>query len=177
MAGCGYRFDSVGLRDQAPTISVPYVLGDIDGHLTASIIKEIATSGAYIYRQNGGEWTLKVQIIEYYDENIGFRYDRNRKCKLKHEIIPVETRSYLVAEVELIHTATCQTVSGPTRIQVNIAYDHDYYTIRNRVNIFSLGQLTEVDEAEDAAQVPLDQRLAEKIVDYVIYSSYAWDNE
>ena len=53
-------------------------------------------------------------------------------------------------------------------IKASMDFDHDYYSSRHGVNIFSLGQLTDYDTAEDTVRKPLNDRLAEKIADYVI---------
>ncbi len=42
-----------------------------------------------------------------------------------------------------------------------------YYSSRKGVNVFSLGQVTDIDEARDVAEYPLHRRLAQKIVDYI----------
>ena len=168
LTSCGYKLDP--LFEEVPTITVPYVVGDIEGELTAAIVKEISSTGRYAYRSSGGDFILLVRIIDEYTENIGFRYDRHRTGKLKKEIIPVEGRSIILAEVELVSSACSETVKGPIRLQASVDYDHDYYTIRNKDNVFSLGQVSDVDAAEEAAETPLYQKLAEKIADYLIYS-------
>lgn len=168
-SSCGYRQGEHEAECFQRTINVPYVDGDIDGELTAAIVQEIATSGAYAYKSAGAELLLRVTIVEDSEENIGFRYDRSRKGKLQDWLVPVETRMTLKVDVELLDSASCCTLRGPARIQADVEYDHDFYTIRNQVNIFSLGQLTDVDSAQDVASSPLHQKLAEKIVDWLIY--------
>lgn len=168
-SGCGYRVEENFSESTAPQyVNIPYIEGDLDGKLTAALIKELSTSGKYLYSPSG-ESILIVRIDDYYDENIGFRYDRSKKGKLKHFIIPTETRSYMLVEVELRSACTECLEREPVKIMASIDYDHDYYTIRHGVNIFSLGQLTDVDSAEEAAIVPLEKKMAEKIVDYVVY--------
>lgn len=170
LTACGYTLNQVPDRAEAPTISIPYVEGDIDGRFTSALIREVSASGNYVYRRSGGEWILQVRIINDSYENIGFRYDRSRKDRVKHWIIPVELREGLLIEVQLISGYTQEVVKGPNRIAAQIEYDHDYYTIRDGVNIFSLGQLTDIDSAEDAAKTPLFERAAEKVVNWLIYS-------
>lgn len=167
--GCGYQFHDDLSQEFAQTVAVPYVDGDIDGDLTNAIIRELSTSGVYEYRSTTAQWVLQVKIIDTYDENIGFRYDRNHKNKLKHEIIPVETRQYLLVEVAVLNGYTGCIVRGPTHIQANVEFDHEYYTIRHGINTFSLGQLSDYDSAQDVAVTRLNKNLAEKIVDYLIY--------
>lgn len=169
---CGYQWGSGNeLTAQYATISVPYVDGDPNGSLTAAIIEEIARSGAFEYRANGGALELVVKIVDEREENIGFRYDRKRSGKLTNEIIPVETRLIVTVEVSVVQNVSQRVVMGPVLLSASVDYDHDYYFSRNGVNIFSLGQLIDVDEATDAAQVPLNRVLAQKIVDYI---TQAW---
>ncbi|MFV0339503.1 MAG: hypothetical protein ACK5MA_02575 [Parachlamydiaceae bacterium] len=169
LTSCGYRIEENFSADDSPVyVNIPYIDGDEDGKLTSALIKELSSSGKYLYSPSG-ELQLIVTIDDYYDENIGFRYDRSRKGRLKHYIIPTETRSYMLVEVEL-RSAFCEEVARvPVKILASMDYDHDYYIIRHGVNIFSLGQLTDVDTAEEAALVPLEKKMAEKIVDYVVY--------
>lgn len=167
---CCYTFNPTLSLEGGTTLSVPYIEGDVDGLMTAALIKEVASSGAYTYRHQGAEWILKVRVIDDSYENIGFRYDRSRKGRLKNWIIPVEMREGILVEVELYAACPLGLVRGPCQLYADIEYDHDYYTIRDGVNVFSLGQLTDIDSAEDAAQTPLYQRLAEKIVSWLLYN-------
>lgn len=171
LSGCGcYKLNPILREGKAPTISIPYIQGDLDGQLTAALIREVSTSGAYTYRLDGAEWILKARIIDDTYENIGFRYDRSRKGRLKHWVIPVEMREGILIEVELLSACPMQVVQGPCNLYASIEYDHDYYTIRDGVNVFSLGQLTDIDSAEDAAKKPLYQKLAEKVVSWLLYN-------
>lgn len=170
LTSCGYTLNTVPGYSEAPTISIPYVQGDVDGQLTAALIHQISLSGEYVYRTSGGEYVLEARIIDESYENIGFRFDRSRKDCLKHYIIPVEMREGLLVEVQVIASCSGEIVLGPNRLLADVEYDHDYYTIRDGVNVFSLGQLTDIDSAEDAAKTPLYQKLAEKVSSWLIYS-------
>lgn len=167
VAGCGYRFGHGGLPTQYRSITVPYVDGDQDGSLTAEIIRQFSTSGAFEYKRCGGDLILKVELLDFRDENIDFRYYRNKEDKLTSETIPVETRLTVLAQVVVIDAATGVSVLGPAKIEDYTDFNHDYYSTRDAINVFSLGQLTDFDEAYDAAQRPLNQSLAKKIVHYV----------
>lgn len=172
LSGCsGYQFGQGGtLADHYSTISVPYIEGDLDGSMTASLINELARSGCFQFRQCDGDLILKVKITDLRDENIGFRYDRKKKGELTHSIIPTETRLTAYSEVIVENSRTGCVVLGPVRVRACVDFDHDYYSNRDGVNIFSLGQLNDVDAAYDAAQTPLNQALARKIVDYLCNS-------
>ena len=167
-SGCGYRFgQGDGLASRFSTISVPYALGDQDGALTSAIIKEIVRSGLFEYRDQNSGLVLNVKQIDLNEDNIGFRYDRKKRGTLTKDIIPTETRIITIVEVSVIEAASCQILLGPVRLSASVDYDHDYYSSRDGVNVFSLGQLSDLEAAYDAVQEPLNQAIAEKIVDYI----------
>lgn len=167
LTGCGYQFGQGGIAEQYNSISVPIVQGDRDGVITASIIRKLTESGAYNYRNCDGALILYVKVVDVRDQNIGFRYDREKGGKLDNTIIPTETRLISVAEVWAVDRCSQCTVLGPVLIRACVDFDHDYYNSRDGINVFSLGQLSDYDEAYDAAQRPLSEALATKIVDYV----------
>lgn len=168
--GCQYQFGYGDLSQQYATISVPYVEGDLNGDLTARVIKQLSTTGAFIYRAEGGDLTLKIKLLEIADENIGFRYNRHKDGELKKTIIPTETRAAATIELVVIESASGKILRGPTRLSASVEFDHDYYASRNEINVFSLGQLTDIDAAQEAARTPLNKELAEKVADYLLYS-------
>lgn len=171
LTSCGYRFgNDTGLPARFSTISVPYIEGDIDGAMTACVIKALVRSGAFEYRQFGGALLLNISILDIEDENIGFRYDRRKSGRLRKSIIPTETRRTIFVEVTVQNAATGCMVLGPARLSASIDFDHDYQYARDEINVFSLGQLSDIDQAYDAAQSPLNRLIANKIVDYVIQS-------
>jgi hypothetical protein len=163
---CDYRWGRGHLSNQYSTITVPYAEGDPKGELTCAVIKELSKTGAFRYVSTDGDLILKIKMIESSDENIGFRYDRKKTGELRKILIPTETRKSSTIEFEIVETSTQKMIRGPIRLAASVDFDHDYYSSRNGVNIFSLGQLTDIDGAEDAAIRPLNRKLAEKIVDY-----------
>lgn len=168
---CHYRLGYDGLSNQYKTISVPYVESDRDGTLTAEVIKQLATSSAFQYLTHGGDLILKISLIELSDENIGFCYDRNKKGHLKDTLIPRETRLKAIVNVAVIDRCSNQILRGPVDITAYIDFDHDFYSNRDSINIFSLGQLTDIDAAQESAiRYPLNRQIAKKIVDYVVNS-------
>ena len=170
LAGCHYQFGRGELSQRYATISVPYAEGDQKGDLTTEVIKQLSTSGAFRYVNTGGDLILKIKLFELRDENIDFRYDRKKRGKLRHAIIPTETRLTVAAEVLVIEAGTGQALRGPTQITASTEFDHTYYYTRDEINVFSLGQLTDIDAAQDAAMYPLHRQLAARIVDYIINS-------
>lgn len=166
---CGYHVGPSEALASYRTISIPYVKNDENGRMTATLIKVISSESGLQYERCGGELTLLVDLLEFENENIGFRYDRKKKTgRLSHSIIPTETRLFVVAQVSLIDTATGECLGGPAKITASVDFDHTYEETRNGVNVFSLGQLTEYDEAYDAAFHPLYQDLSQKIADFIL---------
>lgn len=170
LAGCQYQFGRGDLSQRYTTISVPYVEGDQRGELTAEVIKKLSTSGAFRYVSCGGDLVLKIKLLEFREENIGFRYDRKKTGQLKKSIIPTETRMKAIAEVLVIESGSGETIRGPTRMIASTEFDHTYYATRDEINIFSLGQLNDLDAARDAVKQPLNRHLAERIVDFIMNS-------
>jgi hypothetical protein len=167
LAGCGYQFGDSGYSAAYKTISVPLVIGDEDGSFTSTLVEQIVRSGSYQYLREGGALLLKVELIDFSDENIGFRYDRKKDGRRRKAIIPTETRLIVNADVTLLEACSGSPVLGPVRINASIDFDHDYYSGRGEINIFSLGQLSDYDTAYEAAYKPLNRVLAQKIVDFI----------
>lgn len=168
MFACGYHLGQGETILRGRTFSIPYIQGDFDGELTAEVIKAVTSSSNLIYQNSCGELVLKINIIDYDEENIGFRYDRTKHDKIKKSIIPVETRATLSAELELYEDYGSKVLIGPVIINASMDFDHDYYSSRHGVNIFSLGQLIDIDSAVEAARRPLNKELARKIADFLI---------
>ncbi|CCB87180.1 putative uncharacterized protein [Parachlamydia acanthamoebae UV-7] len=166
MTGCGYRI-AAGPCSSMKTISVPYVQGDKDGALTSAIVRELCNSDCYLYVTNQGDLSLIVKIVDLRDENIGFRYYRKQRGKLTNSVIPTETRLWAKVEIALLDNDTGNYILGPALIETNADFDHDYYLNLHGINIFSLGQLSDVDSARDAVWEPLNKAISQKIVDYV----------
>jgi hypothetical protein len=181
LSGCGYQFGQGMLPSQYCTVTVPYICGDKTGEMTYALIREISRSGALSYRNGSADLSLKVTIIDLYENNIGYRYhcdDHLRDlekdgCRPHHfsdSIIPTETRLTAIAEVSVIDMSTGSLRLGPGRIKASVDYDHDYYFSPDGINQKSLGQLTNMESAKEAVIHPLSEVLAQKIVDYVIHS-------
>lgn len=171
LCSCGYRSgQDEGLASTYSSISVPYVLGDQDGSLTSAIIKEVVRLGYLKYQHTGGNLVLNVNKVELDEDNIGFRYDRRKRGNLTKDVIPTEARITIYVEVSVIETLSCSTVLGPVLLSASVDYDHDYYFSRDGVNMFSLGQLTDLETAYEAVKVPLNKAIAVKIAEYISQS-------
>jgi len=167
MTSCGYKYGFGDLSSRYRTIYVPYVEGDHTGSFTTALINELSTSGAFCYSDCGGDAILSIKILDYRDENIGFRYDRNKNNELLNSLIPAETRRTVIAIISLYDSETCCNILGPDKIVASVDFDHEYNSSRDGVNVFSLGQVTDIYGARDASIDPLNRVLAQKIVDYL----------
>lgn len=165
--GCGYHFGPGKIPQFPKTISIPFVEGDDGGALTSQLIEQIVQSGEYEYQNSGGAFLLKIKLIDFNEENIGFRYDRKKDGRRRKAIIPTEARLTAIAEVALIEACSGVALIGPVVINASIEFDHNYYLGRGEVNVFSLGQLSDYDTAREAADKPLNRALARKIVDLI----------
>ncbi len=176
-AGCGYRFDGGETEGRTVTISVPYIKGDLEGHLNAELVQTLSNSGFFDCVQNGGELLLEATIIGDGDDRIGYRFDRNPESgELRDNIIGTENRRTIIATVTVIDTATHATILGPQTVKAHADYDYvDSNSIRDltfvtretgpqKVLDFSLGQLDSVDGAHDDTSTLIYRRMAQKIV-------------
>jgi len=170
MTSCsGYRWGSLGvLAGSYKTINVPYVEGDKDGKLTASIIRELDNSaGGLAYQQHASELMLRVEIKDTYNENIGFRYKKDESGDSFNDIIQVESRMLAKAEVSVEEALTGRTIVGPVVLDAHVDYDYDIDSNRSNLIDFSLGQMTTNENAADIARDPLNHALAVMIVSYI----------
>ncbi len=177
-AGCGYRFDGGEIEGRTVTISVPYIKGDLEGHLNAELIRALNNSGYFDCIQNGGELLLEATIIGDGDDRIGYRFDRNPESgELRDNIVGTENRRTMIATVTVIDTSTHAAVIGPQTVKAYTDYDYvDSNSIRDltfitpetgpqKVLDFSLGQLDSVEGAHDDTSTLIYRRLAQNIVD------------
>lgn len=166
--GCGYRAGYGGIPAHYRTISIPFVQGDVSGSFTAELTRQISATGAFKVLSCSADLTLCVKILEVRDQNIGFRYDRDEQGCIEETLVPAETRRFALAEVTLYDRCTGCVIAGPDIIRAYTEFDHEFNSSRDGVNVFSLGQVTDIDQAVDAAQRPLNQHLARRIVDYLV---------
>lgn len=163
-SGCsGYRCE----RNDFATLTVPFVDGDRDGSLTQALIHEVTLHTPFSYVCANSVYELRVRLLDIREENIGFRYDRHKKGKLRHAIIPTELRMTALAEVTLYDATTGEVLIAPTPVEAYVDCDHDYYCNRDAVNVFSLGQLADIDAAREAALHPLNVKLARNVADFL----------
>lgn len=165
LSSCGYKWGAAENLPFRSKIYVPFVEGDFYGMMTASLVQEIARSGSFIYSSYDADYDLIVTLSEVVEENIGFRYQPDRRHQEVHLLVPSEGRLTVEATVKIICRESGEPIAEPLILVEFVDFDHDYYSSHNNTNILSLGQLTEIDEAEDVAMRHLYRRLAKRIVD------------
>lgn len=169
-AGCGYHFGECSPLQRYRTISMPYVANDPDGLLTAAIVLELSRSSHLRYCREGGGLVLNVCLESICNYNIGFEYDTNNLGERTQRVVPDEGRLTAVARIEVVEGCSGSLLRGPTCIEASVDFDYDPLSTENQLAVFSLGQFTQIDLAEDTAESPLFRQLAQKIVNYVINS-------
>lgn len=181
LCSCGYHFTD---DDKKVSVEVPYVKGDFEGMLTSQLIRELETSGEYEYKARSGDQILQVTIAGDGSEIIGWKHDRKVKSgKVEHNLIAVENRRTITADVTLIDALSEKVLLGPISVVAWTDYDYsDVNSLRQlsffpkpgkRASVFdfSMGQLDSVEGAQDDAITPLYRELARKIVDALSQSS------
>lgn len=166
-SACSWRLASSVDKKDTRSIAIPYVAGDSSGRLTNTLIEEVGKQTGLRFAGDGGELTLKVVLLDNTYDNIGFRFDPKKLHHHKKKLIPNETRQKDLAEVTVIDNASGNTLLGPAYILSTYDYDHQNYTMNNDVNIFSLGQLSDIDTAIDALDIPRYNLLAKEIAEYL----------
>jgi hypothetical protein len=162
-SGCGWHVSKSMNKNNEKSISIPYVEGDSDGLLTASIIEQVEQQGGYKYVRDGGQLLLKVKVIDKESENIGFRYDPKHFAEKVKRVIPNEGRLKKLVEVSVLQGSTQECILGPIYIMGTCDFDHENYSPDRNINIFSLGQLSDIDTTYEVVDVPLNRDIGKKI--------------
>src|SRR5579872_2855334 len=76
LSSCGYRWHPEYPDGVRPTITVPFVIGDEEGNLTAEIVRALNSSGLADVKNREGDYRLRVTIVGGGTETVGFRRDR-----------------------------------------------------------------------------------------------------
>lgn len=177
LAGCGYKFAA-----DSPTLSVPYIKGDVDGLFTTAFVGTIAKSGAYQYVDKGGEYLLELAIVSDEYQQIGYRYDREERTGIRiNRLEPVEERHKIAVEVKLFDRASGELLRTPFIVKATTDYDFvdqdsavdvSFVTPSGRTRSvldFSLGQLDSRDGARDNSRRVLFNKISEKIINSLAY--------
>ena len=166
-SSCAWRLDPSLQTEETRTISIPYVQGDKTGELTAKLIQAIDCTSGLQFSQDQGELTLKVKLLDKTYDNIGFRFDHRELHKHKRKLIASETRQLDLAEINVVENGTGNIILGPCYILSSIDYDHQNYNMNSDVNVYSLGQLSDIDTTEDSLDTPRFRALAKEIAKFL----------
>jgi hypothetical protein len=178
MHSCGYRLSQHDALNQYSTMSVPYVKGDLDGRLTAAIIKKMNNSSKWRYVQGPADLVLAIEMIRNDREYIGYQYDRVKPtAELIDRLIPNEGRRTILVRIKVLDAHKQHVLYGPYEVEASADYDFvnfDTYKdlafvnqegVAQSVLTFSLGQLDAQEGGSEAVLSAAYQVLAEKIVD------------
>ncbi|KPK32514.1 MAG: hypothetical protein AMS24_04055 [Chlamydiae bacterium SM23_39] len=175
---CNYKLGNEYFKSSS--INVPYIQGDKDGILTKELVFELAETGVFEYKNNSADFNLNISILNTFDEQIGYRFDRDNKGKRKKNIMATEGRKKIKAKISLFSKKEKKIIFGPKIIETDVDYDYvtqdsinDLSFIlpngkRETVLQFSLGQLESISAAQKATLLPLYKSLAKKIVKIIL---------
>lgn len=179
VTSCGYHLsDASDLIRRRVTIQVPYIQGDVEGRLTSELIRQLAAAG-FCYTSSSSDRILIAQLQWCREDYIGYQYERaaaqtqqqadaNPSGQPIRRLLPNERRSFANLEFSLTDCQKRNCLLGPLRVFACIDYDFDPLNTDNRVTVFSLGQLTSIDEAHDVSVDLLYRELAKKVVDILV---------
>lgn len=177
-SGCLYKCSSPN-EFAHRSVSIPYVEGDSYGQLTEALVYQISSSGPFEYKQKLSDYRLEVAIVSLTNDKIGYKKELKKKCNDSHKksrtnLLPVESRENIAAQVLLRSNLCGDVVWGPKVITADIDYDYSEQDSTKDLSFvgkngdksiltFSLGQLETVSTAQDSALRPLYQKLAKNI--------------
>ncbi len=172
LSSCGYHYTPQdGDSSRSYTVTVPYIPGDSDATLNNELVYQLSASGHFRCVQSGGDYILQSKILSDTKSRIGFRYDRdNESGRIEKNLLGVEDRRAVTAEVSLLDTRTGNIVAGPFEVSSNVDYDYidpgspkDLLFKSQSIIQFSVGQLDSYEGAYDDTARLIFRRLAEKI--------------
>ncbi|EPP34899.1 lipopolysaccharide-assembly family protein [Chlamydia ibidis] len=148
---------------------------DYLGQLSSALIYELGKRSLPVRPNNAcSAYTLKIEILNPVDENIGFTYAPNKANETtpKHFIVSNEGRLTVSAKVQLIenHSGRILLDQCVSRESVSFDFEPDLGTVN--AHQFSLGQLEMHNEAIKSAWRVLYAHLAETIVQQVYYDLF-----
>lgn len=164
ISSCGYHLD---WNSDQETMTVPYACGDQDGYFTNALTEAIHCSGQFRIVNSEGKYLLQTALKNCREEGIGFHYTKDNEGNISRTIIPNESRYYLSATFSLIDCSKNCILLGPVDLDVTVDFDHEYDSSPNKINVFSQGQLTDIETARITVHEIAVRQLAKKIVDYL----------
>ena len=174
LSSCGYHYISCegSHSGGGPSISIPYIHGDPDAILNNELAHALASSGEFKVEQSGGDLYLQVVLVSDTNDRVGFRYDRdNQEGHLERNLLGVENRRTIVAEVTLTKAETGKKVISQQTVTASVVYDYTdpgsprdlLFSEIDPVIQFSLGQLDSQEGALDDSSKPIFRQLSQKI--------------
>jgi len=183
LSSCGYRYTSEDsfLSLSKVRIAVPYIPGDADAIFNNELVYQLAASGHFHCVTSDADYILQAIILSDTQSRIGFRYDRdNVSGSLEKNLLGVEDRRSVKAEISFIEAGSGKIVIGPIEVSSDVDYDYtdpgspddllytSPYGHSLSIMQFSLGQLDSYEGAYDSTSRGVFTRLAEKITEGLI---------
>ncbi len=183
LSSCGYRYtaEEAVISTGSISVSVPYIPGDVDAIFNNELVYQLGASGHFLCVPTGGDYILQAKILSDTQSRIGFRYDRdNVKGSLEKNLLGVEDRRAIKAEITFIEVVSGKIVIGPVEVSSDVDYDYtDPGSPRDllfnsssgssmSIMQFSLGQLDSYEGANDSTSRGVFRKLAGKITEGLI---------
>jgi hypothetical protein len=176
LASCGYRFTPSQYEGERMSLSIPYIQGDPEALFNSELSRVFASSGRFDCLQSGGDYTLGIVLLSDTNDRIGYRYDRDDATgRRKPNILAVENRRNILAQVTLYDSHSGDVILGPMPIKASSDYDYAdpgspkdvvTYTPYGPVPSirYSYGQLNTVEGAHDDCSPKVYTTLSQKIL-------------
>jgi hypothetical protein len=162
-------------------VTVPYIPGDANATFNNELVYQLGASGHFVCVPSDGDYILQAAIISDTQSRIGFRYDRdNVSGSLEKNLLGVEDRRAVKAEISFIEAGSGKVVIGPLEVSSDVDYDYTdpgsprdlLYTPSSGASVsvmqFSLGQLDSYEGAYDSTSREVFRKLAEKITEGLV---------
>jgi hypothetical protein len=169
LPGCGYHFPQKGNFARYHCLSIPFIEGDEKGQLTSSLIREISARIPVKYTHCGGDLELKVILLDKESDYIGYRLAPRKETDNVKVVVPEEGRLMYDVSIALVEVRTGEVLMGPLIIYKTLDFDFEPDFSNVGFHHFSLGQLDMHPQAQEGASSALNQLIAQKIVDILIY--------
>ena len=165
---CGYRFSSSSLN-KYESISIPLAKNDLHGTFTTALAQKIKEKSTIKLSLCHSDLHLRIELSEWSEENVDYRYAEKENKPLSRFVVPVGARLQRTAIIELLDISQGCRLLGPYTVTSYLTYDFQSDFVRREVHAFSLSQLEMHEIAQEEALKRLDQLLAEKVVDSLLY--------
>lgn len=184
LSSCGYHSGQGEITSGYSTISIPYIQGDEYGDFTATLAKEIAVTGPLRYVRCNGDLTLKVSVIDYDYDNIGFRYDRKKEKEKKDESSQQNSNQYSSSSSSQNSNLSSSQNSSPSSSQTQSSFQSNkdnkkdkewsHSVIPTETRVEAIAEVTLIESASGRVLLGPVQIRAFMDFDHDYY--YSWDN-